>query len=204
MFRAAITHPLLSLVGAAALLNYFAIADAKLINNAELRAKQAQTVARLKANLPCAASPSVGSGVKNITFSNPRASEFYVDGTSIPDVNWDIGPSWSGLLPISADPNETRQLFFWFFPPGPQGSLDDLIFSVMCRSLGPPLGRVARPDFGRAIVTVTGGLADHSHEEGDPERRTASTAVGASSSFWLHNSHDLLPGLRHVQPVVTR
>jgi len=73
--------------------------------------------------------------------------DFYVDGTSIPLVNFDVGPSWSGLIPISSSPNETRkvwlygistnafrlvllvlQLFFWFFPPGPEGSLDDLIF----------------------------------------------------------------------------
>ncbi|KAL1747782.1 Alpha/Beta hydrolase protein [Schizophyllum fasciatum] len=55
-------------------------------------------------------------------------SEYYVDGTSIPEVDFDVGPSWSGLLPISSDPNESRQLFFWFFPPGPNGSLDDIIF----------------------------------------------------------------------------
>jgi carboxypeptidase D len=112
---------------------------------------------------------STPSGVKNITFSNSKASgayagvhasfafffslrsEFYVDGTSIPEVNFDAGPSWSGLIPISGATNETRkvrlfklgndtgglelnlillifQLFFWFFPPGPEGSLDDLIF----------------------------------------------------------------------------
>ncbi|KAH9910242.1 Alpha/Beta hydrolase protein, partial [Amylocystis lapponica] len=46
----------------------------------------------------------------------------------IPLVDFDAGPSWAGLLPISNAPNETRELFFWFFPPGPEGSLDDLIF----------------------------------------------------------------------------
>lgn len=66
--------------------------------------------------------------VQNITFTNPKASEFYVDGTSLPLVDFDVGPSWAGLLPISNSPDETRQLFFWFFPPGPEGSLDDLIF----------------------------------------------------------------------------
>ncbi|KAF8505431.1 Alpha/Beta hydrolase protein [Russula emetica] len=71
---------------------------------------------------------STPSGVKNITFSNPKASEFYVGGRNIPDVNFDVGPSWSGLIPISGAANETRKLFFWFFPPGPKGSLDDLIF----------------------------------------------------------------------------
>ena len=106
------------------------------------------------------------SGAKGITFSNPKASgahsrayasfvlffslrsEFYVDGTKIPEVDFDVGPSWSGLIPISGAANETRkvqlfelpthglrlnlllvlQLFFWFFPPGPEGSLDDLLF----------------------------------------------------------------------------
>ncbi|KAG2108312.1 Alpha/Beta hydrolase protein [Suillus cothurnatus] len=68
------------------------------------------------------------SGVQNITFTNPKASEFYVDGSSLPLVDFDVGPSWAGLLPISNNPNETRQLYFWFFPPGPEGSLDDLIF----------------------------------------------------------------------------
>lgn len=35
---------------------------------------------------------------------------FYVDGANIPDVDWDIGPSWAGLLPISGDEKETRQV----------------------------------------------------------------------------------------------
>ena len=68
------------------------------------------------------------TGVKNITFTNPAASQFYVDGSTFPLVDFDFGPSWAGLLPISGNANETRKLFFWFFPPGPQGSLDDLIF----------------------------------------------------------------------------
>ncbi|KAI9466663.1 alpha/beta-hydrolase [Lactarius psammicola] len=42
--------------------------------------------------------------VKNVTFSNPKASEYFVDAS-----------------------DESRKLFFWFFPPGPEGSLDDLI-----------------------------------------------------------------------------
>jgi len=37
-------------------------------------------------------------------------AEFYVDGTSLPLVDFDVGPSWAGLLPISNSPNETRQV----------------------------------------------------------------------------------------------
>ncbi|OSD05763.1 alpha/beta-hydrolase [Trametes coccinea BRFM310] len=63
-----------------------------------------------------------------ITFKNPRAREFFVDGTSIPDVNFDAGPSWSGLMPISGHPNETRKLFFWFWPTNNAANVNDLLF----------------------------------------------------------------------------
>ncbi|KAJ7690713.1 alpha/beta-hydrolase [Mycena rosella] len=63
-----------------------------------------------------------------IVFSNPAAEQFFVDGTKIPDVNFDAGPSWSGLLPISGDPNETRKLFFWFWPTNNVSNTDDLVF----------------------------------------------------------------------------
>jgi endo-beta-N-acetylglucosaminidase D len=46
-------------------------------------------------------------------FYTSASKKFYVDGTKIPDVNWDAGPSYSGLMPISGAKNETRKLFFW-------------------------------------------------------------------------------------------
>nr|VWO97797.1 Uncharacterized protein [Ganoderma boninense] len=49
-----------------------------------------------------------------ITFADPRAKAFEVDGKKIPDVHWDAGRSWAGLMPISGDANETRKLFFWY------------------------------------------------------------------------------------------
>lgn len=75
--------------------------------------------------------PGSGKG-STVTFKNPAAKQFFVDGTKIPDgmilayvasshimlilpskVNFDAGPSWSGLMPISGAKNETRKLFFW-------------------------------------------------------------------------------------------
>lgn len=41
---------------------------------------------------------------------------FVVNGTGIPDVDFDIGESYAGLLPISSNPKEDRKLYFWFFP----------------------------------------------------------------------------------------
>ncbi|RMZ72362.1 serine carboxypeptidase [Pyrenophora seminiperda CCB06] len=52
----------------------------------------------------------------NSFFATEKTKAFAVNGTGIPEVNGDVGESYAGLLPISDDPNETRKLFFWFFP----------------------------------------------------------------------------------------
>ena len=78
----------------------------------------------------------LSADVKNVTFSNPAASgelqfnsrsvlsyprdvgrcadcgilAFYVDGKTIPEIDWDVGPSWAGLLPISGNKDETRKV----------------------------------------------------------------------------------------------
>ncbi|KAI0698230.1 alpha/beta-hydrolase [Cytidiella melzeri] len=62
------------------------------------------------------------------TFRNPKAQKFFVDGSKLPLVNFDAGPSWSGLMPISADPHETRKLFFWFWPTTNASNANDLLF----------------------------------------------------------------------------
>jgi hypothetical protein len=40
---------------------------------------------------------------------------FAANGTGIPDVNFDLGEPYAGLLP-TGDDNDTNQLYFWFFP----------------------------------------------------------------------------------------
>ncbi|EMD66855.1 hypothetical protein GGP41_008244 [Bipolaris sorokiniana] len=50
------------------------------------------------------------------TFLNAKTKPFAVDGKHVPLVNFDLGESYAGLLPISNHANETRKLFFWFFP----------------------------------------------------------------------------------------
>jgi len=71
---------------------------------------------------------NTGGSRASITFSNPEAKNYYVDGATIPDVDFDAGPSYSGLMPISSDPNETRKLFFWFWPSNNASLTEDLIF----------------------------------------------------------------------------
>ncbi|KAF2092037.1 alpha/beta-hydrolase [Saccharata proteae CBS 121410] len=49
-------------------------------------------------------------------YLNNVTEKFVVNGSAIPEVDFDIGESYAGLLPISGNANETRELFFWFFP----------------------------------------------------------------------------------------
>lgn len=93
------------------------VSSGKVFTTEKLRAAQAQAVERWQAH------PTTDA----VKIERLHHTTFYVDGTTIPEVTWDLGPSWSGLLPISGDSNETRKLFFWFFPPGPEGSSDDII-----------------------------------------------------------------------------
>ena len=53
-------------------------------------------------------------------------AEFAVNGSAIPDVSFDIGESYAGLLPISDDPDETRLLYFWFFPSSNPAAADEI------------------------------------------------------------------------------
>lgn len=52
---------------------------------------------------------------KTIIPQNAKTKPFVVNGTAIPDVNFDIGESYAGLLPVSSAKNAS-ELYFWFFP----------------------------------------------------------------------------------------
>jgi carboxypeptidase D len=49
-----------------------------------------------------------------------------VDGKKIPDVDFDVGESYAGLMPITPGAsNSSNQLYFWYFPtPNPAGKGD--------------------------------------------------------------------------------
>ncbi|KAI0880249.1 alpha/beta-hydrolase [Annulohypoxylon maeteangense] len=49
-------------------------------------------------------------------FANANTTKYAVNGTGIPDVDFDAGESYSGYLPITDNPDDTDELFFWFFP----------------------------------------------------------------------------------------
>ncbi|KAH8807966.1 serine carboxypeptidase [Xylogone sp. PMI_703] len=62
------------------------------------------------------ASPAPGSLYRGSPYLNKDTEQFVVNGTAIPDISFDVGESYAGLLPISDAHNETRKLYFWFFP----------------------------------------------------------------------------------------
>ena len=59
---------------------------------------------------------------------NANTTKFAVNGRNIPEVSFDVGESYAGLLPISSKPNAS-ELFFWFYPSSnPQASDEILIW----------------------------------------------------------------------------
>lgn len=73
-------------------------------------------------------------------FLNNATRKFVVNGAAIPEVDFDVGESYAGLLPISDDPDETRQLYFWFFPSTNPNATDEIAIwfngGPGCSSLG--------------------------------------------------------------------
>ncbi|KAF2840835.1 serine carboxypeptidase [Patellaria atrata CBS 101060] len=59
-------------------------------------------------------------------YLNSATEKFVVNGSAIPEVPFDIGESYAGLLPISDDPDETRKIYFWFFPSTNPNATDEV------------------------------------------------------------------------------
>lgn len=63
---------------------------------------------------------------KKIVPQNYNTTKFAVNGTAIPDVNFDIGESYAGLLPIS-DKANSSELYFWYFPSENVEATDEIL-----------------------------------------------------------------------------
>ncbi|KAK3318210.1 serine carboxypeptidase [Apodospora peruviana] len=74
-------------------------------------------------------------------FLTDQTKKFAINGSGIPEVNFDIGESYAGLLPIEGN-DTSNELFFWFFPstnPAAQESKEILIWLTGgpgCSSVG--------------------------------------------------------------------
>lgn len=65
------------------------------------------------------------AGLRNGAFETHITSEYAVNGTGIPEVDFDIGESYAGLLPISSS-SASSQLYFWFFPSSNPAASDEI------------------------------------------------------------------------------
>ncbi|KAG4428662.1 hypothetical protein IFR05_015850 [Cadophora sp. M221] len=54
-------------------------------------------------------------------------AKYSVNGTGIPDVDFDVGESYAGLMPISKEANESSQFYFWFFPSENPAASDEIL-----------------------------------------------------------------------------
>ena len=74
--------------------------------------------------------PAYGGPPSNgpIIQQTANTTKFKIDGTSLPFVDWDLGESYAGLLPISNEP-DVSELYFWFWPSdNPQADDEILIW----------------------------------------------------------------------------
>lgn len=64
--------------------------------------------------------PCIFCAHRNTSLTITIPSEFVVNGTGVPEVDFDLGESYAGRLPIAApdslNGSSENELFFWFFP----------------------------------------------------------------------------------------
>lgn len=67
-----------------------------------------------------------GKNKTSIIPQNANTTKFAVDGSAIPEVDFDIGESYAGLLPISDNANAS-ELYFWFVPSDNELAGDEIL-----------------------------------------------------------------------------
>ncbi|KIW11427.1 hypothetical protein PV08_10727 [Exophiala spinifera] len=64
---------------------------------------------------PAPAHPQLEKRAPEHQFLTNATKKFAVNGSAIPEVDFDVGESYAGLLPIS-DAKDSPELYWWFFP----------------------------------------------------------------------------------------
>ena len=84
--------------------------------------------ARVPANINRRDAPSYGGPASKtpIVQQTAKTKKFAVDGADLPFVDFDIGESYAGLLPISDEP-DVSELYFWFFPSNNPSADDEIL-----------------------------------------------------------------------------
>lgn len=104
-----------------------------------------------------------------------------MNGTAgaIPEVTFDIGESYAGLMPISSASNETGELYFWFFPSENEQAGDEITIWLNGVSSSMSIGQAAltlRRDQDAPLSKVFCKRTDRSH--GSTAHRNLCTTRG--------------------------
>lgn len=72
--------------------------------------------------------PEYSQSSRTIIPQNEKTKQFKVNGKAIPDVPFDVGESYAGLLPISSEKNSNAsELYFWFYPSANPAAEDEIV-----------------------------------------------------------------------------
>ncbi|KAH7014580.1 carboxypeptidase cpdS [Microdochium trichocladiopsis] len=67
---------------------------------------------------------------KTLMPQNNKTSKYIVDGSALPDIDFDVGESYAGLMPIARNGGYTNgtgdQLYFWLFPTDDEAGKDTI------------------------------------------------------------------------------
>ncbi|KAK0652281.1 Alpha/Beta hydrolase protein [Cercophora newfieldiana] len=106
---------LVTAITSALLISVSAAASGFDVERARGRLRELTSKQRTKPNFESNEKATKGSA-SGPQFLNANTTKFAVNGSGIPEVDFDIGESYAGSLPISTNPDEQGNLFFWFFP----------------------------------------------------------------------------------------
>lgn len=53
---------------------------------------------------------------RDSTYLTANTAPFAVNGSALPEVNFNVGESYAGTLSIDSNPDNFNRLWFWFFP----------------------------------------------------------------------------------------
>ena len=72
--------------------------------------------------------PGYGGSSYNSTIipQNANTTKYSINGSAIPDVDFNVGESYAGLMPISSQANSSK-LYFWFFPSENELASDEIL-----------------------------------------------------------------------------
>ncbi|KAH9845151.1 carboxypeptidase cpdS-like [Teratosphaeria destructans] len=83
---------------------------------AALRSPHRRAPLKAKRSLPVPDEDCHTAKGSNSTFLTSKSAKFAVNGSGIPEVDFDIGESYAGRLSTTSNQSDENALFFWFFP----------------------------------------------------------------------------------------